>query len=232
MVDKIMSSEFIQMLNNITLGQAVIIASGVVAIFTGIKKYLSSRDEKIRTECEKANTEDNETTDMMAAITKLTTDVESLHTMVSDITKQIDDNKVDTDEKIENLKKSIDDEMREREKNSNNINRDLTAHKDSIESINKNVEKVTKQVALLIDSDKEDIKGFIVDEYHKWIKLQVIDIYSLDTLEKRYEKYLLEGGDTFVEDLMNELRGLKKVTFSEYCKNNAVVNDRNKPTES
>lgn len=67
------------------------------------------------------------------------------------------------------------------------------------------------KINLLIDSDKDSIKSFITERHHhfcydkKWI-----DDYSLDCIEKRYKHYTDEGGNSFIHDLMKELRALPK----------------------
>ena len=71
--------------------------------------------------------------------------------------------------------------------------------------------EMSKKVDLLIESDKDSIKSFITKEHHffcyenKWI-----DDYSLDCIERRFSHYKDEGGNSFVEELMEELRALPK----------------------
>lgn len=79
------------------------------------------------------------------------------------------------------------------------------------ERILNSLEKIDKDINTLIQSDKEDIKSFITDQHHKFCYEQKwIDDYSLDCLERRYARYKEEGGNSFIKDLMNELRALKK----------------------
>ena len=76
---------------------------------------------------------------------------------------------------------------------------------------NETLRILTDKINLLIDSDKDSIKSFITDRHHhfcydkKWI-----DDYSLDCIEKRYKHYTDEGGNSFIHDLMKELRALPK----------------------
>jgi len=89
---------------------------------------------------------------------------------------------------------------------------DLTTRQDNME---KHLDKIDEKLDLLIASDKDDIKSFIVREHHyfcyqkKWI-----DDYSLDCLEKRYTHYEKENGNSFVLNLMNEVRALPKKPFN------------------
>ena len=64
---------------------------------------------------------------------------------------------------------------------------------------------------MLIDSDRDDIKSFITMQHHHFVyEKKWIDDYSMDCLEKRYQHYEDEGGNSYVEHLMIELRSLPK----------------------
>lgn len=64
----------------------------------------------------------------------------------------------------------------------------------------------------LLISDKEDKKAFITREYNYfYISLKKIDLYSRETIEKIYELYLQENGDTFVAGMMSAIRSLEVV---------------------
>ena len=73
------------------------------------------------------------------------------------------------------------------------------------------LQKLSEKINILIESDRDDIKSYITREHHYFCyKVGWIDDFSLDCIEKRYKHYIDEGGNTFVEDLMNELRALPK----------------------
>lgn len=83
--------------------------------------------------------------------------------------------------------------------------------KDNQDKFREDLKSIIDKVNLLIDSDRDDIKSFITERHHhfcyqeKWI-----DDYSLDCIEKRFKHYTDEGGNSFIEDLMEELRELPK----------------------
>lgn len=89
---------------------------------------------------------------------------------------------------------------------------------DSYESIVQTQEEfkeqlldINKKINLLIQSDKDDIKSFITDKHHTLCYYdQCVDDYTLDCIEKRFGHYKEEGGNSFVEGLMNEIRALPK----------------------
>jgi hypothetical protein len=73
------------------------------------------------------------------------------------------------------------------------------------------MEKLSNKIDALIDSDKDDIKSFLVKEHHYFCYQRGwVDDYSLDCCEKRYKHYVQEGGNSFIEDMMNEIRDLPK----------------------
>lgn len=80
---------------------------------------------------------------------------------------------------------------------------------EGFKKIDERIDFLATQIELLIASDKDSIKAYITEKHHyycydkKWI-----DDYTLDCLEKRYSHYIDEGGNSFVADLMKDLRAL------------------------
>jgi len=70
------------------------------------------------------------------------------------------------------------------------------------------VEIIESQLARLTESDKHDIKGWIVEKHHALIKKGWVDDFTMDTLERRYSDYVAEKGNSYVAGLMTELRAL------------------------
>lgn len=97
---------------------------------------------------------------------------------------------------------------------------EMTTIKENIDELFKmqkaqkeSIDKLTDSVNLLLQSDKDDIKAWITEKHHYYCyQLKYIDDFSLDCIEKRYAHYKKEGGNSFVEDLMRDLRSLKKVS--------------------
>ena len=76
-----------------------------------------------------------------------------------------------------------------------------------------NLNKIIDFIQLLINSDKDDIKAWITEKHHYYCyEKRHIDDYSLDCIEKRYAHYKDEGGNSFVEDLMRDIRRLPKTS--------------------
>ena len=87
---------------------------------------------------------------------------------------------------------------------------------DSQASIINKIDTIENKVQLLTEADQYDIKAWITEKHHyfcyekKWI-----DDYNLDCIEKRYHYYTLEGGNSFIADLMEEIRTLPRVSSSK-----------------
>ena len=96
------------------------------------------------------------------------------------------------------------------------LEHNVQTHDEQIAKLQKTIQTLVDNVNLLIESDKDDIKAFITRQHHyfcyqkKWI-----DDYSLDCVERRYEHYEAEGGNSFIETLMDELRALPKQPIEE-----------------
>lgn len=96
-------------------------------------------------------------------------------------------------------------------------------HQHQIEALAENqqqlmeaVKKLTEKVDMLIDSDKDDIKAYITDKHHYYVYTQKwIDDYTLDCIVRRFKHYQDEGGNSFIETLMKELRALPKQSSQE-----------------
>ena len=73
------------------------------------------------------------------------------------------------------------------------------------------VSSLTDKINLLVESDKDDIKAFITREYHYFCEQKGwIDDYSMDCIERRYSHYVEEKGNSFVKELMEQLRALPR----------------------
>lgn len=71
---------------------------------------------------------------------------------------------------------------------------------------------LSAKVNMLINSDRDDIKSYITREHHYFCyQKRWIDDFSLDCIERRYQHYTDEGGNSFIEGFMEQLRALPKV---------------------
>lgn len=108
-------------------------------------------------------------------------------------------------------------EIAEEEKLTN-LHSKISYNKEKFEQLSnkqqefeKTLSDLTDKINLLIESDKYDIKSFITREHHYFCyEKEWIDDYSLECLERRFDCYIDEKGNSFVEDLMKEIRDLPK----------------------
>ena len=77
---------------------------------------------------------------------------------------------------------------------------------------NRDISEIKKLIKNLELMNKNDIKAWITKEHHHFTDPSIgwIDDYSLDCIEKRYSDYLALGGNSFILDLMQEIRALPK----------------------
>ena len=84
-------------------------------------------------------------------------------------------------------------------------------HLEEFKQVVDEMKVISKQVKILIESDKDDIKAWITQQHHYYCYQKGwIDDYSLDSIEKRYSHYVEEKGNSYVLDLMQEIRALPK----------------------
>jgi len=91
------------------------------------------------------------------------------------------------------------------------IDQQLAEFQSELKHITETVDKTNAEIKILKESDKDDIKAFITREHHYFCYTKGwIDDFSMDCIEKRYGHYVEEEGNSFVLDLMTELRALPK----------------------
>lgn len=99
----------------------------------------------------------------------------------------------------------------DRSKIPSKLKDEIDAHEQELEKINDAILKLTDMVNLLLRSDRDDIKAFITRQHHYFCYQKGwIDDFSLDCIEKRFAHYQEQGGNTFIQNMMNELRALPR----------------------
>ena len=81
-------------------------------------------------------------------------------------------------------------------------------------NFNSSIESIQGQVSLLIDSDKNDIKSWMVEKHHDFMTKGQIDDYSMNVIELRFQNYREEGGNSYVKSLVEDLRKLNKQSLN------------------
>ena len=91
---------------------------------------------------------------------------------------------------------------------------------DTLESHNAQIDKMSKAINILIESDKDDIKAWITQQHHYFCyELGYIDDYNLQCIEARYIHYKEEDGNTFIDRFMEDIRNLPVVSVLDKKEN-------------
>lgn len=116
--------------------------------------------------------------------------------------EQNEDNQIKTiEEKIDRLEKCLSNYEQISLQNREDL------HKE-VKKLSEQLEAQQETLSLLVESDKDDIKGWIVQQYHFFSERGSIDDFSKDTIEKRASHYFDEGGNSYIEDLLSKIRQL------------------------
>lgn len=119
-----------------------------------------------------------------------------------------DDNEKEIQNKLEEEIHDCETQLVTQEHKQVILNQEIKELKQSMDA---NFAKQQIILNLLVESDKDDIKSWIVQQYHYFVEdKQWIDDFSLDTIEKRYAHYVDEGGNTYIAGLMSDIRSLPK----------------------
>lgn len=100
---------------------------------------------------------------------------------------------------------------------------------DEIRALNVNVEGLAKEMVSSNDSFRSDLndvkdnlydinqrlletmRSQIIDKHHKYMAAGKITDFSLQSLERQYNYYSSAGGNTFIDNLMDDIRSLPVV---------------------
>ena len=80
-----------------------------------------------------------------------------------------------------------------------------------IQEIQSCINNININLQMLIASDKDAIKAWLTSQHHHFMEKGVIDYYSFDCISRRYQHYKEEGGNTFIDDLMEDINNLPKI---------------------
>ena len=92
----------------------------------------------------------------------------------------------------------------------------LDSIEESIDSLHEKSDKQDLRMELfetqlgdLTTSDMHDIKSWIVEQYHRFYTNQGwIDAFNAETIDRRYEDYKKEGGNSYIDTLIERLHKL------------------------
>lgn len=81
----------------------------------------------------------------------------------------------------------------------------------TLDSVSQQVKDIDKKINVLQASDKDSIKSWIVALYHKYKENpKEFGAMQMDLLERRYGHYKDQGGNSYIDQLMEDLRTIYK----------------------
>lgn len=76
----------------------------------------------------------------------------------------------------------------------------------AIEEIIEHNKEQDKKIALLLESSRDGLRFEIVQIYYKYRKYKRILHYDKEMLIRLYDDYTAQGGNSFITDIMNEVK--------------------------
>ena len=75
-------------------------------------------------------------------------------------------------------------------------------------------DQIEKKLALVQERMQENTRSFLIDAHHKFCyQYHKIDDLNLQSIERHYLYYKTAGGDTFVDNLVEEIRSLPRANY-------------------
>ena len=77
-------------------------------------------------------------------------------------------------------------------------------------------ENLESRVHIVSEQLQDSTRAYIIDKHHHFCyRLHAIDDMSLQDLERRFMFYKSAGGDTFIDNLMEDVRKLPRITLEQ-----------------
>lgn len=87
--------------------------------------------------------------------------------------------------------------------------RTVVLHKETVNKIN--IDSLAATVDLLVASDRDDIRSWIIEKYHYYKKYpEELDDYMMDCILKRYSHYKREGGNSYIDEVIDKIKNIKE----------------------
>lgn len=148
----------------------------------------------------------NETTEQQQMVSDVKEGLDTMSAQLAKVSEETSNLKNELNSKMDDLWSTMTEIKRESKESDNNIMKQMGHDEAAVANIASQMNLITDNITLLIESDKESIKALITNTYYDAQEKGYIPMYKLQSMETIFEKYLKENGNTFVGQLMKELR--------------------------
>lgn len=208
-----MDKAFVEFISTMPMGKFIVILIGgcffIAAVFIGITKAKTYYDNKVI----KKLMDDNEfkaiNTNMQNVIEKVNTLQEGL----DNIARKYEDSLFEINSKIQEIWSNTMEFQEESKKSTIKIEKEIHKNIVAIDVLTGQLAEMDNKTNLLVKSDMENIKLYIVDKYYEIKEAGKVDINLLSTIESRYKTYRAEtikedDQSIYLEKIMNEIRNM------------------------
>lgn len=203
-----MESEFLQWLDSFPGHLGTILAvtiSGVgliTALVTSIMKLKKEYEQRIVDMTRKEETDRKFKDD----ISEMIREVKILKDNSEFLSQQYAETQRELNGKIDNLTVMMEETKQKDRDQDSMLETKMTELNTTMSDFRKDINANKDQLDVLIASDKESIKSFIVSCYYQAKSDGYVNSHLMQIIEERYETYKKENGNSYVGGLMNELR--------------------------
>lgn len=203
-----MESEFLQWLDSFPghLGTILAVTIGgvglITALVTSIMKLKKEYEQRIVDMTRKEETDRKFKDD----ISEMIREVKILKDNTEFMSQQYAETQRELNGKIDNLTVMMEETKQKDRDQDSMLETKMTELNTTMSDFRKDINANKDQLDVLIASDKESIKSFIVSCYYQAKSDGYVNSHLMQIIEERYETYKRENGNSYVSGLMNELR--------------------------
>lgn len=203
-----MESEFLQWLDSFPghLGTILAVTIGgvglITALVTSIMKLKKEYEQRIVDMTRKEETDRKFKDD----ISEMIREVKILKDNSEFLSQQYAETQRELNGKIDNLTVMMEETKQKDRDQDSMLETKMNELNTTMSEFRKDINANKDQLDVLIASDKESIKSFIVSCYYQVKSDGYVNSHLMQIIEERYETYKRENGNSYVSGLMNELR--------------------------
>jgi hypothetical protein len=208
-----MEKAFIDFITRSPIGLFLVIVIGgglvMIALYTNFKKVKDGYDSRVIKKIMDDNDFKNLNNNMKDVIDK----VNNLQEGLDNIAKKHEDSLFELNSKIQELWSNTIEFQEENKKSTTKIEKEIEKNILAIDVLTGQLAEMDNKTNLLVKSDMENIKLYIVDKYYEIKEAGKIDINLLSTIESRYKTYRAEtikedDQSIYLEKIMTEIRNM------------------------